>query len=178
MASMPPDTTPADATNARAVVQAYFDAVAARDVDAMAACWEPGGEDRLVGMVELEVPDGLRTWFTSMFEAIPDFRFEVVDMVVDGDRAAVRWRARGTFDGTGRFEGVAPTGASLDVEGCDVLTVRDGKLVANHAYTNGMDLARQMGVMPPAGSAAERAMLAATNAKTAARDRIRGLLDR
>jgi hypothetical protein len=73
---------------------------------------------------------------------------------------------------------VAPTGTSIDLEGFDLVTVRDGKIVSNHAYVNGMEMARQMGVMPPAGSAAERAMLAAANARTAARDRIRGLLKR
>lgn len=175
---MPPETTTADETETRAAASAYFDAIAERDVDAMVACWEPGTVDRMVGMSDLQVPEDLRTWFTATFEAVPDFRFEVLDMLVDGDQAAVRWRARGTFDGTGKVEGVAPTGTSIDLEGFDLLTVRDGKIVSNHAYTNGMDMARQMGVMPPAGSAAERAMLAATNARTAARDRIRALLNR
>jgi predicted ester cyclase len=174
----PPGTTAATESETGAAAKTYFDAIAERDVEAMVACWEPGTMGRVVGMADLHVPEDLRAWFTAIFEAVPDFRFEVLDMVVDGDRAAVRWRARGTFDGTGKVEGVAPTGTAIDLEGFDLLTVRDKKIVSNHAYTNGMEMARQMGVMPPAGSAAERAMLAATNARTAARDRIRGLLER
>jgi len=174
----PPETTTTEETETRAVAEAYFDAVGERDVDAMVACWQPGTIDRMVGMSDLTVPQGLREWFGATFAAVPDFKFEVLEMLVDGDKAAVRWRARGTFDGTGKVEGVAPTGSSIDLEGFDLITVRDGKIVSNHAYVNGMEMARQMGVMPPAGSAGERAMLAATNAKTAARDRIRGLLNR
>jgi len=160
------------------VARGYFDAVAARDPDAIAAWYEPGSIDRLVGMAELRAPDEVREWFTSLFAAIPDFSFEVLDLVVEGDRAAVRWRSRGTFDGTGRFEGIAPTGATLDVEGFDLLTVANGKVGSNQAYINGMDMARQMGVMPPAGSLVDRAMLAATNARIAAADRVRGMLGR
>ena len=160
------------------VARGYFDAVAARDPDAIAGWYEPGSIDRLVGMAELRAPDEVREWFTGLFAAVPDFSFEVLDIVAEGNKAAVRWRSRGTFDGTGKFEGVAPTGAKLDVEGFDLLTVANGKLVSNQAYVNGMDMARQMGVMPAAGSLADRAMLAAANARIAAADRVRGMLGR
>lgn len=171
------DPAPTELTTAD-VARGYFDAVAARDPEAIAAWYEPGSIDRLVGMAELRAPDDVREWFTALFVAIPDFRFEVLDLVAEGDRAAVRWRSRGTFDGTGKFEGIAPTGATLDVEGFDLLTVADGKLTSNQAYINGMDMARQMGVLPPAGSLADRAMLAATNARISAASRVRGMLGR
>jgi predicted ester cyclase len=160
------------------VVRTYFAAVADRDPDAMVACWEPGGVDRLVGLAELRAPDEIRDWFATLFAAAPDFTFEVVEVVTEGDRAAVRWRSRGTFDGTEKFEGIAPTGAVLELEGIDLVEVRDGTIRSLHAYLNGMDMARQMGVMPKAGSLEDRAMLAAVNARTAARDRIRRLRER
>ena len=74
----------------------------------------------------------------------------------------------GTFSGEARFEGAIATGASLDLTGCDVLTVRDGKIVHNDAYVNGMQMARQLGILPPQGSGQERAMIGAVNAKTRA----------
>ncbi|HSJ16931.1 MAG TPA: ester cyclase [Solirubrobacterales bacterium] len=160
------------------VARGYFDAVAARDPQAIAGWYEPGSIDRLVGMAALRAPDEVREWFAALFAAVPDFSFEVLDLVAGGDKAAVRWRSRGTFNGTGKFEGIAPTGASLDVEGFDLLTVADAKVTSNHAYINGMDMARQMGVMPPAGSLADRAMLAATNARIAAAARVRGMFGR
>jgi hypothetical protein len=86
----------------------------------------------------------------------------------------VRWRLQATFAGPGRFQGFAPNGAIVDLEGCDMLTVRDGLIQENHAYTNAADLARQLGALPPAGSVQERALTAMVNART----RIAGLLRR
>lgn len=161
-----------------AVARAYFAALADRDVDAAAAMWEPGSTDRFVGMADLLVPSEFKRWFHRLFDAFTDFRFEVVTLAATKEHVAVRWRASGTFDGTAQFEGMNPNGARIEVEGCDMLTVRDGKIVENFAYMNGADLARQLGAMPPQGSVAERGMIAAVNAKTAAVEAVRGLRER
>jgi predicted ester cyclase len=155
------------------VARAYFDAIAKRDLDGMAAVWKPGSTDHMVGMQELSVPEGLREWFGALFAACPDFALEVVDLVVEGEHAAVRWRATGTFDGSGRFEGLVPTGESIDITGFDLLTVRDGQIEHNEAYVNGMELARQLGALPAQDSMQERAMLGAVNLRTKAAARLR-----
>jgi len=154
--------------SAKQVATAYFDAIAARDLDAMTAVWEPGSLDRLYGMADLRAPEGIRRWFGDLFAAFPDFAMSVADMVAYGERAAVRWTATGTFTGPVKFEGLNATGAAVAIEGLDLLTIRDGLIRENHAYTNPTELARQLGAMPPAGSAAERAMLGAVNARTTA----------
>jgi predicted ester cyclase len=97
---------------------------------------------------------------------LPDFRMEVLDLVATGEKVAVRWHLTGTFDGEAKFEGAIATGAKIEISGCDVLTVRDGKIQRNDAYLNGMQMARQLGVLPAQGSGQERAMIAATNVKT------------
>jgi steroid delta-isomerase-like uncharacterized protein len=158
--------TAAKATDAAAVGRTYFDAVAAKDVDAMAACWEPGCIDELHGLASLRAPEGVRDWFANTFRAVPDFQMEVVDLIAGGDKVAVRWHLTGTFSGNAKFEGAIATGEKIDITGCDVLTVRDGKIVHNDAYMNGMQMARQLGVFPPQGSGQERAMIGAVNVKT------------
>lgn len=170
--------SPAKPKSAKQVATAYFDAIAERDLDAMVAVWKAGGTDHLYGMVDLSVPGGLREWFGNMFRAIPDFKMEVTDMVAYGDKAAVRWKATGTFTGPGKFEGLSATGASVQMEGLDLLTIRDGLIQENQAYTNATELARQLGAMPAAGSVAERVMLAAVNARTAAVAKAKRLRDR
>ena len=55
------------------IVDRYFGAVAARDLDAMAACWQPGGIDRVAGHTELDAPAGMRAYFSEVFSAFPDF---------------------------------------------------------------------------------------------------------
>lgn len=148
------------------VARAYFKAVAARDLDLMETFYEPGAVGEIHGLVALEVPEPYRTWFGNLFSAFPDFRFETLDVIGDGEKVAVHWRATGTFDGDVAFEGLRPNGRKVDVQGCDVLTIRDGRIQHNDAYMNGAEMARQLGALPPTGSPPERAMTALLNLKT------------
>lgn len=158
--------SPAGSSDVEAVARRYFDAVAARDVDAMVACWAPGSLDRLHGQADLIAPDGIRQWFAELFAALPDSTFEVLTTTTEEDRCAVRWRMRGTFAGPGSFQGLEPTGARLDLEGCDVVQVADGLVVGNEAYVDGMTIARQIGALPPRDSGQERGLTRLTNMRT------------
>jgi predicted ester cyclase len=152
------------------VARAYFNAISEKDLDAAAALWVPGSTDRLVGFAEFSVPAGFKQWFGVLFAAFPDFKFEILTVTAAKENAAVQWRATGTFNGTGRFEGMKPNGAKIDITGCDMMTVREGKIVDNHGYMNGTDLARQLGAAPPAGSPVEKAMVGAFNARVSAKE--------
>jgi len=159
-------TTGSEKTDSAAVARAYFEAVARRDLDAMESFYAPGGTGEIHGLTELRAGDTYRPWFAALFAAFPDFEFEVLDLMATGEKAAVRWRARGSFTGSESFEGLAPNGASVEVQGCDVLTVRDGLIQRNDAYMNAADMARQLGALPPQGSLPEKAMTGALNLKT------------
>lgn len=156
----------AKASDAASVARGYFEAIARQDVEAMMGFWEPGGIGEIHGLVELQAPGTYSEWFGNLFRAFPDFRFEILELVAEGEKAAVRWRATGSFDGDTRFEGMDPTGAKVDITGFDLLTIRNGKIQHNDAYMNGNQMAQQLGALPPPGSLQERAMLAALNLKT------------
>lgn len=151
-----------------AVARSYFEAVGRRDLDAMEAHYDPSGEGPIHGLVHLRQGDNYRPWFENLFRAFPDWKFEILNLIADKEMAAVEWRATATFSGTARFEGMEPNGAKVDVQGCDVVTVRDGKIVHIDAYSSGTQIARQLGALPPQGSVAERGMTAALNLKTRA----------
>lgn len=148
------------------IARSYFAAIDAKDTEAMMSFWEPGGIGDLHGLAELRAPDSYAAWFANLFAAVPDYRIEILDLVVEGEKAAVRWRSTGTFDGTAKFEGMLPTGAKIDITGFDLLTIRDGKIRRNEAYVNASEMAQQLGALPPTGSPQERAMLGALNLKT------------
>lgn len=155
------------------VAAAYFRAIADRDVEAAVACWRPGGRENVRGQADTTAPDGVRAFLRGILDPFPDLVFTVVETTVQDDRAAVRWQARGTFTGA-PFQGIEPTGAPLFIEGADVLIVRDGRIVENNAYADGMTIARRLGLMPPEGSGGERGMKAAFNARTRAARRLAG----
>jgi steroid delta-isomerase-like uncharacterized protein len=161
-------------TDTATVARAYFEAVGRRDLDAMTEFYAPGGVGEIYGLVRLEVPETYRSWFGDLFRAFPDFEMEIIEIIAEGEKAAVRWRANGSFSGSANFEGLAPNGSRVDIQGCDVLTVRDGRIQHNDAYMNGTEMLRQLGALPPAGSAPEKAMTAALNLKTRLAQRLRG----
>jgi len=152
--------------SAEAVVSRYFDALAARDLDAMGACWAPDGVEHLAGLADIVGPEGVRGYFGELFGAFPDFVLTVRRTVVQDDRVTVQWNATGTFAGPGTFQGFEGTGARVELEGLDLLQVRDGEIVRNDAYTDGMTIARQIGVLPPDGSRRQLGMVRAANART------------
>jgi glyoxylase-like metal-dependent hydrolase (beta-lactamase superfamily II)/ketosteroid isomerase-like protein len=155
-----------DDNDTEAVARRYFEAIAARDVDAAVALWAEGGRENVRGQVDVTAPAGVREFIGSLIEAMPDMRMEVVETTTEGERCAVRWTITGTFAGPGGLNGVKPTGSPLKLEGVDVLTVRDGLVQANDAFVDGLTVARQIGLMPPQGSTAEQGLMGAFNAKT------------
>lgn len=156
----------------------YFGAVSRQDLEAMAASWKSGATSDIVGLAHLTAPDGVIAWFTELFAAFPDFALVVQKVIADDDSAAVHWSATATFNGTGTFEGFKPNGASIDIEGIDIITVEEGLITSLVALQNGLELARQLGVVPPAGSAADKAMAGVINAKTALVEQVKKLRDR
>jgi glyoxylase-like metal-dependent hydrolase (beta-lactamase superfamily II)/predicted ester cyclase len=146
------------------VVDDYFAALARRDVEAMAELWAADGHDHISGQVEAVGPGGVREYFTEFFAAFPDFALEVRSTVNEGERSAVHWTAVGTH--LGSLWGVEPTGARVNFEGIDLLEARDGLLVRNDAVADTLSIARQLGLVPAGGSAAEHRLFSAFNAKT------------
>jgi glyoxylase-like metal-dependent hydrolase (beta-lactamase superfamily II)/predicted ester cyclase len=157
------------------IAKRYFQALADRDVEALGACWSPGGIDRFVGQQELVAPDEVREYFTGLFAAFPDFRIEVIETTASRTRVAVRWQARATFAGPGTFQGFAPNGARIEIEGCDVLTVADDLIQHNDAYVDSGDIARQLGFLPAAGSPAEARLARLANVRTRIGSWVRGV---
>jgi glyoxylase-like metal-dependent hydrolase (beta-lactamase superfamily II)/predicted ester cyclase len=149
-----------------AVARRYFAAISDRELEQAVAMWAVGGREFVRGQVDALAPDGVRSFIGELLEALPDLRVEVLATTTEGERCAVHWHMTGTFAGPGSLKGVTPNGSRIDDEGIDVLTIRDGLIHSNDAFTDSMTVARQLGLMPPQGSIAEARMTQAFNAKT------------
>jgi steroid delta-isomerase-like uncharacterized protein len=172
------DTAAAEAKPARrritrrkaveAQARSYFDALAARDPAALAAHWSDDGVADIVPLGVLRGSVEIAEMFRGLFSAFPDLETTVTRVVAGERQAAVEWRMTGHFTGE-PLEGVDPTGRRVDFRGMDYVEIADGKIVSVTAYYDGMDFARQIGLMPPRESSAERAMKSAFNAATKVR---------
>ena len=72
----------------------------------------------------LEGKEQVRTGIESRFAGIPDIHFGKDRHWVCGDRAVSEWTITGTDT----------SGAAVEVQGCDLLELRDGKIVRKDSY--------------------------------------------
>lgn len=114
----------------RAVIERFNEAFNRHDADALESLLT----DDTVFEDTSPAPDGRRiegktavaAYWRRWFARNPDARFETEEMIVNADRAVVRWVYHKLRDGqTWRLRGV------------DVFTVRDGKVAAKLAYVKG-----------------------------------------
>ena len=66
----------------------------------------------------------VRAFLEDLFDRIPDVRWDEIRHFAHPDLVTVEWLTSGTPRGGTRFE----------VEGCDVLTLRNGKIAAKRSY--------------------------------------------
>ena len=110
-------------TTETATLQAFLDAFNSHDVDAIMAFLtddcvldlprgpEPGGR-RMTGR------DEVRAGIQSRLDGIPDAQWEDDRHFVCGDRGVSEWTLRGT----------QRTGEPIEVRGCDLFELADGKI--------------------------------------------------
>jgi predicted ester cyclase len=76
-----------------------------------------GAEDGLAGYIDR---------LNDVHEAFPDYRWELQDLMVEGDTIAARLIGQGTH--TGPFGGIAPTGRLVRTQELVIYRVADGKI--------------------------------------------------
>jgi steroid delta-isomerase-like uncharacterized protein len=151
--------------------RSYFEALARTDLTAMSEHWREDGVVDLAPIGVFRGRDEIAGLFGELFAALPDFEIRITRLVAGEREAAVEWRASGHFTGSS-FQGVEATGRRVELRGVDLMEIEDGKIVSNTAYYDGLDFARQIGLMPPQDSGAERALKSAFNAATRVRQAV------
>ncbi|HXT18254.1 MAG TPA: ester cyclase [Gemmatimonadaceae bacterium] len=94
----------------------------------------------------------LREHFPPMRVAFPDFRAELKQQLVDGNRVAFQWIFRGTHDGP--LLGVAPTGRTVQFQNLSISRVEDGRIVQYNSEVGWLTLLGQLGVVQRLAEAA------------------------
>jgi len=72
-------------------------------------------------------PQAFRDYYAGIRSAVPDARYEVDDLIAEGDKVVVRWRLLGTH--MGDFGGIAPTGRPIVLKGIAIYRVDHGKVM-------------------------------------------------
>ena len=86
--------------------------------------------------------DGFVAQVGGFGKLIPDLKWDIKDVLVDGNRIIVRSEASGTP--VGPFFGVAPTGKSFKIMTIDIHTIKDGKAITAHHVEDWAGALRQL----------------------------------
>jgi len=87
----------------------------------------------------------IRHIYATWFEAFPDLTFTHDDLIVEGDRAALFFTAKGTH--VKPFASIPATGRHMSIHGVLVMTFRDDKIVHEKRYYDSTSLLLQIGVL-------------------------------
>lgn len=138
----------ATATDGKALVRRYFSEVLAGD--------EAAADELLAADVAFYGPsywgevlqgrDGFKGFVRYLRSAFPDIRFAIGEEVAEGDRVAGSFRFTATH--RGEWQGLAPTGRRIDLPGCDLFRLRDGRIAEIRVFYDTLGLMQQLGAAP------------------------------
>ena len=87
--------------------------------------------------------EGQRRVYEEFLGAFPDLQTEIVEILAADDLVAVHRRWTGTH--SVRFQGVDPTGRSIDFQSTAILKVRAGRIAEYHGVLDMLTLMEHLG---------------------------------
>jgi len=90
-----------------------------------------------------------KQYIRRYYSAFPDLHLTIDDMVVEGDKVAIRWTMSGTHKG--EIEGIPPTGKKMTIWGISIERVVGGKFVETWETYDTMGFMQQLGLVPTPG---------------------------
>jgi predicted ester cyclase len=98
-----------------------------------------GGGEEIRGLKEFKQQE------SEVFSAFPDLHFALDDMVVEGDKVAMRITMTGTHKG--EFRGIPPTNKKVTVWAISIDRIVGGKFVEEWGRYDTLGLMQQLGVV-------------------------------
>ena len=98
---------------------------------------------------DIEGLEAVKQTIRDFRSAFPDLQLTIDEIIVEGDRAALRWTLRGTHTGKSSVMPVPPTGKQVTVVGCTIERWVGGKMVEQWMYSDNLGMMQQLGVIPP-----------------------------
>ena len=146
------------------VVADFLDALGRHDVEGISRVCADSIVEVLSGTAPLEGIDNELAFARDLFAAFPDLEIEVTRLLAVDLVVAAEWTRRGTFTGAD-FQGLPANGARFDSPAAGFFEIENGLIKRITAYADMNKFARDLGVVPPEGSPAERLALSMFRAR-------------
>lgn len=96
---------------------------------------------------EVHGPAGMERWLRQIVAGFPDFEIQTLDSLASETVVMVELQYIGTHEG--EFNGIPPTGRSIELEGMEKYRVTDGKLQWTRVYFHDQEMKNQLGLSFP-----------------------------
>jgi steroid delta-isomerase-like uncharacterized protein len=112
--------------------------------------------DRVMGVgknySEEWTKDRIREVNQHFLDAYPDLRFEIKDIIAQGDKVVVYWHARGTHKNalqTPLGLTIPPTNKTITVPGMTLYELRNGRIVRESVFYDQFEVLMEEGLLTP-----------------------------
>ena len=89
-----------------------------------------------------------KAYYSNYVTGFSERQFIVKEMFADGDKLVKHWQFKGKHTGT--FFGIPATGKTVDVSGCTIAKMKDGKIAEEQDFMDNMVFMQQLGLLPAA----------------------------
>lgn len=86
-----------------------------------------------------------KAYYASFVTGFSNRKFIVKEIFAQGDKLTKYWNFKGTH--TAIFMGIPATGKTIDVEGCTIARMVNGKIVEEKDFMDNMDFMTQLGLI-------------------------------
>jgi steroid delta-isomerase-like uncharacterized protein len=97
--------------------------------------------------------DGLKKDLASLFAAFPNVHIQSNFMMADSDMVTAQFTLTGT--NSGPFMGMPATGKKVNIEGIDIIRLKNGIATEHWGYVDQMSMMQQLGLMQGMGTPAD-----------------------
>lgn len=140
------------------VVANFLDAFGRHDLEAMSRVCADDIVELQPGTPPMEGIDNQLAFGRGLFAAFPDMEIEVTRLMAVDLVVAAAWTRRGTFTGAD-FQGLPANGARVESPVAGFFEIENGLIKRITAYADMNKFGRDLGLVPPEGSLAERLAL-------------------
>lgn len=129
------------------LVSDLIDAWNTHDISRAVALYAPEYEGRDVGEAQPAYgPGGVHQSLEKYFYAFPDLYFTLEDLIMQGDRFVLHWKAQGTH--LGKFMNIPATGRLVTVQGVTILETEGNLAKRGWFIWDVAGLLRDIGLLP------------------------------
>jgi steroid delta-isomerase-like uncharacterized protein len=132
----------------KAAARAFYASIDADQMQSIPALCAEQFIARLAGMPPMDRA-AFQQFGQAFFAAFPDLYHIVEDQVAEGDMVVNRMLARGTH--RGEFQGIPPTGRTVEFAAISIQRFAEGTLVEQHLMVDTLGLLQQIGAIPTPG---------------------------